>query len=675
MNGKSKQHLIDVFIGIVLFVCFAALVYYVQVNETAVINSDNAFPILAGQAMFNGNPLLEGWVASTRSYYFDSFIYGVFGQAFGYDFRLIYKVSALAIALLFASICYAVLRLSAESSKAQKARNTLFAIALCLGSIYAASDSTQNNWAASHVFAAIVGFALIWNLNYAVTKKKMLSIGYVLALLLVCVAMGDYLLLYFAILPAGLVLIQRMFSRTCDKDEKRSSFLQLVLLVVAVVVNRSLIFALEAAGGMPPAFDTGTVAFVRAEDIPGRVVYALECVLTVFNGGFFGKAVTVDQATYYLVGCAICALLVLLFVSMRKTSKTFLDKVLLLSIGLTVLVLCFTSFAHANDALWDTRLMYYLFFALVILFVRIDWKRVSSRLCIPEGHRFELLVSISLTVLFVGCGLSKMHHTDVKTYEDSKFFAVANEVEKLGLTQGYASFWLSDVITLATDRNVEVVGISGPDPQVFRWLAAPLDSVDDANFVLVDESGWGGLSREKIIETVGTPKEERFVDNVTIMVYDKNIMPYIKGSGVDGVRLKAWWSIPEGEAAQDIKVTSAHFESAFAADDDGDFESSGSGYLLFGPYEALTAGTYEITFNLTYEGAEEAGSELGFVDLYSYSKNHTYAQAPIRVGSEEVFSVTLKDVVVPQNVGDIETRVYADGPGLGICGITMERTS
>lgn len=676
MNKASKQHFIDIAIGSVLAIFFFVLCYYAQVNEAAVINSDNAFPILAGQAMFNGNPLLEGWIASTRSYYFDSFIYGAAGQLFGYDFRLVYKVSAFAIALLFAGTCYIVLRLTRERSRAQRAISFFLAISLCLTSVYIASDLTQSNWAASHVFAAIVGLALIWNLYSMSDKKKVCSIGYVVSLLFVVAAMGDYLLLYFAILPAGLVLLQRTFSRKNDKKSKRSSAIQLVLLIAAVVMNRLVIFALESAGGMPPSFDTNSVALVLAEEIPGRIFYVFECVLTVFNGDLFGKAIKGTEVAYYLVGLAVSLLLVALVISMRKKKKTFLDHVLVLSVVLTVFVLCFTSYAHSNDALWDTRLMYYLFFALVILFSCIDWKMVNDRFFSFASHkRVRTMLPAVLILVLVCCGVSKIHHTDIEEYKEANLFKVADELQQLGLNQGYAPFWLSDVITLASDSRVEVVGIVGPDPQVFRWLAAPLDSIDDANFVLMNESGWRGLTQKEIIDTVGVPREERQIGDVTIMIYDKNIIPYIKGSGVSGIRQKSWWSLSDDGRTHTVEVTGDHFQSDFEVGLDGCFESNRAGYLLFGPYEGLSRGTYNITFNMSYVGNAASGEEIGEVDLYSNSAKKTYATAPIVVGSAESFSVTLRDVELTQDIGDIETRVYTELSGLSISSIDIERVS
>lgn len=676
MNKVSKQHLIDIAIGSALVIFFFALCYYAQVNEAAVINSDNAFPILAGQAMFNGNPLLEGWIASTRSYYFDSFIYGAAGQLFGYDFRLVYKVSAFAIALLFAGMCYIVLRLTRKRSRAQRAISFFLAISLCLTSVYIASDLTQSNWAASHVFAAIVGLALIWNLYCMNAKKRACSIGYVLSLLFVVAAMGDYLLLYFAILPAGLVLLQRTFSRKNDKKSKRSSAIQLVLLIAAVVMNRLVIFALESAGGMPPSFDTNSVALVLAEEIPGRIFYVFECILTVFNGDLFGKAIKGTEVAYYLVGLAVSLLLVALVVSMRKKKKTFLDHVLVLSVVLTVFVLCFTSYAHSNDALWDTRLMYYLFFALVILFSCIDWKIVNDRFFSFASHkRVSTMLPVALILVLACCGVSKIHHTDIEEYREANLFKVADELQQLGLNQGYAPFWLSDVITLASDSRVEVVGIVGPDPQVFRWLAAPLDSIDDANFVLMNESGWRGLTKKEILDTVGIPREERQIGDVTIMIYDKNIMPYIKGSGVSGIRQKSWWSLSDDERTHTVEVTGDHFQSDFEVGLDGCFESNRAGYLLFGPYEGLSRGTYNITFNMSYVGNAASGEEIGEVDLYSNSAKKTYATAPIVVGSAESFAVTLRDVELTQDIGDIETRVYTELSGLSISSIDIERVS
>ena len=301
----DKQLVTDFIIAILLYVFFCIAVYYAQVNELGAINSDNAFPVLAGQAMFSGNPLLEGWSCSTRPFYFDVFIFGVAGQFFGYNFRLVYKVAALSISLLFAGICYIALRLNKNESRGQRAARLLLAASMCLCSIYVASNATTSNWAGSHVFAAIVGLMLVWNLYRVYDEKRTLSVGLVISYVMVAFAMGDYLLLYFSVLPAALVLIHRLAKHDSGGMSRKQIAVQLVLLIVAVILNCVIIGALEVAGGMSPCFKTNSVTFIASEDMPSKFFFAFECLLSAFNGDFFGKAFSVQQIGYYAVGLIV----------------------------------------------------------------------------------------------------------------------------------------------------------------------------------------------------------------------------------------------------------------------------------------------------------------------------------------------------------------------------------
>lgn len=674
MASDNKQTIVHFLIALALALGFVFLAYYAQVNEAAVINSDNAFPVLAGQAIFSGNPLLEGWIASTRSFYFDSYVYGIAGQFFGYDFRLVYKVSAIVIGIFFAYLCYVIMQLSVIWKRGRRVANLLFAISLCIASIYMASNSTQSNWAASHVFAAITGLMLVWNLYFTQKKGRLLSAGLLLSLALIVLTMGDYLLLYFAILPSAAVLLCKAI-KTRKADERRRDLLHLLFLAIAVIANRLLISSLEYFGGMPPAFSLDSVGIISAEQVPARFFYAVECFLTMFNGDFFGKTVTFGNVSYFLAGAIFIFLMACLILCAKKVLTNFLTITCLVSIIFTTLVLTLTTFAHSSEALWDTRLMYYAFYSTVILFSRIDWSSIFERLGLSASSRRDLILVVLIALLFTACGLSKIDHTNRSEYENATPFKIAGLLEKHNLREGYGTFWLSDVITLASNNKVEVCSIVGPKIEVFHWLAAPVDSITSPNFVLIDDTEWGHITHETVLSTFGNPVETYQEENVTVMVYDENLRPYMKGYGYrDGSRV-GWLDFGDGNNTRTVAATSSVFDSSFDRGSDGFFVSDAPGFLIYGPYDSIEAGSYRLTFNCCYDGNAEPDEVIGKIDVYSDSRKYTYAETDVVAHSERCFSVTLNDIEIPEDVDDIETRLYASVPGIKVTDVTIQKIS
>lgn len=147
-----------------------------------------------------------------------------------------------------------------------------------------------------------------------------------------------------------------------------------------------------------------------------------------------------------------------------------------------------------------------------------------------------------------------------KAEEKNRYQKVADELEKRGLQYGYGTFWLSNVVTLTSTCNIYVNPIcNSTDISKFMWLSFDTKKWEEANFVLVDDSMWDNISKQTIIESIGEPNEEVQVDNISIMIWDKNIMPYIDNSGANR-NLDYWW---DGDGTEkkikEIDVTNKHF--------------------------------------------------------------------------------------------------------------------
>lgn len=172
------------------------------------------------------------------------------------------------------------------------------------------------------------------------------------------------------------------------------------------------------------------------------------------------------------------------------------------------------------------------------------------------------------------------------------------------------------------------------------------------------------------LNVVEIPSEKVQVDNITIMIWDKNIMSYIDGSGYKGKDLDAWWSMEEGQTVKEIEVNNKHFSSNFAADINGNYQSTGEGLLIFGPFREMDAGRYDITFEYQYEALLENNVNIGYVDVYSYAEKVVYSSKDMISGQN---FVTLKNVEVKDGCVDIELRAHAKIAGVSISKIIITK--
>ena len=176
---------------------------------------------------------------------------------------------------------------------------------------------------------------------------------------------------------------------------------------------------------------------------------------------------------------------------------------------------------------------------------------------------------------------------------------------------------------------------------------------------------------ERIIDSIGVPSKKISINDSAILVWDKNILPYINGSGYPGETMDAWWSMEAGQTEKEIEVNSRHFCSYFPVEEDGSFISDGAGQLIYGPYRSIEAGVYDIIFEYEYLGALEQGERIGFADINSNEGKAECTASPALAGEN---SVTVKNVRVFPECKDIELRFYADVEGVVVRKIIIART-
>lgn len=136
---------------------------------------------------------------------------------------------------------------------------------------------------------------------------------------------------------------------------------------------------------------------------------------------------------------------------------------------------------------------------------------------------------------------------------------------------------------------------------------------------------------------------ELFADR---LVYPEPFFPTTKGENIELI-----WN--DG-------LLSSQFDSAPISD--------GEGFLIYGPYKRIEAGTYSIDYKVSDTGRHGIGEKIGYVDIFADGK--VLAQTDIIAG-QSVTSIVNCDI--PMDEDAIEFRIFADVPGLRFESITVKR--
>jgi len=132
-------------------------------------------------------------------------------------------------------------------------------------------------------------------------------------------------------------------------------------------------------------------------------------------------------------------------------------------------------------------------------------------------------------------------------------------------------------------------------------------------------------------------------------------------------RLWDWWSFHDGIV--DTTVTD-RFYSMYPCNKEGFVSQEQDDFLLYGPYAALPAGTYTVTFQCRYIGQEEQGSPAGWVDVHSSNLDLSGYIKSFTVGEQEI---TIAGIQIPTDCQGFQTRMFTSAAGVVIDRVRIER--
>lgn len=522
--------------------------------------------------------------------------------------------------------------------------------------------------AGAHIDCAIISLLYCFSFDEYIYKQTVNSITVILLIILyllsVMAAFSDALYIYFSVIPFCLALILNLIKKRSTKKENRKIVLCLLLTISTVACAHFLKYIFQLNHGVYTPWNSTSIRFVNITELPQRICFFIECVCALFGGDPSGIAIN-GNAIAIVIRCilAITLLTLAIYVVLKMPSNNIFINTLKTTFLLFAFIAIFTDYIQISDtADYTGRLMYYFLYSGILLIAISDTElkklleknHIAQFLFVPSSIQ-TLLNRIIFTTAFIAL-FSASYISSNLNKKDSNVTTskIAQTLKDNNLTSGYASFWLSNISSLYSGNTIQVLPIAGSQPERFKWLSKTDPNCKYANFVVIDDSGWGDITYDSIIDNIGQTTDEINVNNAKILIWNYNIMPYIKNSGYDGGTLVWWWSIPEGRHSKEIDVTNKHFKSEFIADKYGKFTSNSMGQLLYGPFEPLKTGKYTITFKYSYP-TKEPSLVLGYADVCSDHGANIFNRREFNASEDSVSF----DITVDKDVNDLETRVYA----------------
>lgn len=663
---------IDVLIVTIIFIV-GAFFYYAIPGNFDEISSDLAYYAIAGKDIMSGNFLLDGWYGATNTFYFLALIYGIFGRILGYNIHLIYLIPALEWGIFIAAVTGIILKYNKQLGL-KKYFSILVVLAMCLSCCYVYQD--YKTFGGVHLDVLLLSLPFILCLTDSMEKENIkwgwriiaAIIGMLLAIF------SDALSLYFIIFPLLLFYIFKLCWR--GTQNKKAIAFNLGLTVGVVVLEKCLQMIAQRIGAIQLAWSADSITFVSKEEFFDRIAYFIEEILYIFNADIFSKDISIDN-----IFCFINLLLLLITIGgivadFQELMKKNLNQLLLIIIVVQSGIFLFTNYLVLSEgAEYSTRVMYFLFASYLILVGQVDWEKLIKKLNISIPQKWIAISTIAFVIVTIGLNIANMNvNKENEEKKDDSWGRVVEVLESNNLKQGYGTFWLANITTLASGCNIYVNPVGNwIDLTKFKWLSFDTSRWDYANFVLLDNSSWDNITRDTIVDAIGEPNREIIVDGteVRVMIYDKNIMPYINDSGAEN-QVDAWWDIVDADnGIKEIKVNDRHFSSWFEADESGKFTSTDEGMLIYGPWKKMGVGVYDITFYYSLEGETNSdNSVLGWADSFSVSGGIENKKEDLISGTG---SVTLKNVKVRKECDDVELRMYTTVAGLTVDRIEIKR--
>ena len=498
-------------------------------------DSDNAFPVIAGNAILHGNFLLKGYYLSSLVTYFpvDLYLNALFIKILGFRTVLIHIIPIFIFLILIA-----VAMIYINDAYDRKHEGLSFKIGLIMLFVFLAMPvGAFAFFMLQELHGSTIVLSLITMLLFnKFIKKKVGGYSYIYLFLgfivLTITLTNDNLAFIVAVIPllaALAVFYYADFKRTTALNYisntgktksaiKKSVYLfSFIAVILSAAAKKIIIEAIKESGGFRLVSSGLPVAFIRLKYLPKNIYFFIGGLLRLFDADFFGRYLF-SKFTFIILAKFVIAGLVLIYTAYVMTVKfkkmlketninedkpennfiNFIDLTLLFGILFLTAAFLFSDIALSKaSARYLTPAAVY---GLILAFRNIP-AAVSKYY---ERVSFKIIGAIIIVVYS-----SSFIYAALTPIPKSPFKPLTYWLKKHDLKYGYGSYFDSGVITLTSDNKIKVrqalSGINGKIVQ-YKWVSNKNWYKKNAFFVIYSEHFiYGGIDKTSVINTFGKP--------------------------------------------------------------------------------------------------------------------------------------------------------------------------
>ncbi|MFT3791176.1 MAG: hypothetical protein QM741_08875 [Rudaea sp.] len=489
-------------------------------------NADDANNFLAGIEMGRGNWNLHGWVMARDNLYFTDVLGdAILSRLFGPHAELMLWHGAIVWALIvIAAMLLAAKGLGRRAAVvAAAAVIALLAIAVPMND-YAFSLQSSPASHGAQVLLALLAFAQAAAIATSSRVRLWPAVG--LTLLVFAVSFSDPLFVVMACLP----ILAACFVQPLANLRGRIAVA--VCIVAGFVAGRLGLWAIHACGGFEPI--PMTIRLASFDEVVDHARFAVRGLMMLVGADFTGTALDGNPSNrayiamlrfpfLFFWASALIAGIAGLLRGLRSwpddgngsSSSAFIDLQLLFGILLSALA------AIVTNAIVDLSNIRYFIPAAVFGSILLARQYASMPL-------FALYTGVALAGSLLSQAHGIAHGLPGPIVADKDSIALRDKLQLLGLRHGYAGYWQSSVVTVASGLETTVLALQPDGVGPFRWFAnmdwyrnAASTWRGDVFFIGTDDPKWPlAIPQNAIIERYGEPERIVPVGSFFIDVYD-----------------------------------------------------------------------------------------------------------------------------------------------------------
>lgn len=511
--SKRKSTLLTVLIVGIFVLSFIALFFiYNHLARTIFRGSDDASILLEAQSMLNGNLFLKGWSLPPDTFWTIDTTVNVICMAIrGFTPSLMYNVPAIVYSLtVIISMIIAVGKRSVHES----------IVNISIVFIIIAIPSLVLTQYLAHT-AFHIGTILLFLLSILIMEKiDIVKLKYLLIFVVMTLAnIGDPIALYILTIPMIFVLTLKFYYGGRKKEE----LFIIITLVIAVVASKIILLMVGHFDGFSFSPLAGPISITSFEDLPKRIVWEIGGILDLFGIDPFNQHLISKQSLEAIIRLpALCLIIVCLFQVIRMTIKKKMKGDLVCQILGVCIVFDLAAFIFSAYPLEKSSSRYLL--PVIILGAIIAGRYIY----INKNKQYIYLFSVAIlgilySIFFIPNLFAPVPHNATEKME--------NWLHSNNYTYGYGTYADASIITLNTNNRVKVRPVMTKDGKIipFNWLSTEEWYRDTSGYFLIyEDSDWTGLNLNTATATFGPPSQTKYIDQYTVLIWDKDITPELK---------------------------------------------------------------------------------------------------------------------------------------------------